>query len=127
MLSLVVTALSFCVMLLISGNFIVGAWRERQRQKRAGRQQLIPHTAFHQTAMHISWAQVTHKTGMGKPVSSTWVQFTSLVVRSSSHTGLARFFRAPGTGAFRAEWPGRWSITESGKKLESSGRFRPCF
>src|SRR6266852_1402155 len=68
MLSLVVTALSFCVMLLISGNFIVGAWRERQRQKRAGRQQLIPHTAFHQTAMHISWAQVTHKTGMGETV-----------------------------------------------------------
>lgn len=68
MLSLVVMALSFCVMLLISGNFIIGAWRERQRQKCAGRQQSVPPTQFHQPAMLISWAQVAKETGMGKSV-----------------------------------------------------------
>jgi len=36
MLSPVVTALSFCVMLLISANFIIGAWPERKRQKVRG-------------------------------------------------------------------------------------------
>jgi hypothetical protein len=68
MLSPVVTALSFCVMLLISGNFIVGAWRERQRQKRAGRQQLVAPPQFSPPSMQISWAQATNEAGMGKPV-----------------------------------------------------------
>src|SRR6266852_4967242 len=68
MLSPVVTALSFCVMLLISGNFMVGAWRERKRQKCAGIQQAVPPTQFSQPSMQISWAQATNEAGMGKPV-----------------------------------------------------------
>src|SRR5260370_27833815 len=68
MLSSVVTALSFCVMLLISGNFIVGAWRERKRQKRVGIQQSVAPTQFSQPSMQISWAQATNEAGMGQPV-----------------------------------------------------------
>ena len=51
MLSPVVTALSFCVMLLISANFIIGARRERRHQKCVGIPQLVSSAQFHKPSL----------------------------------------------------------------------------
>lgn len=65
--SLVVTALSLCVMVLISVNFIIGAWRERQRHTRAAGQQSIPSSLFHQPATQSSSVYAPHGTSVPGP------------------------------------------------------------
>ena len=67
MLSPVVTALSFCVMLLISANFIIGARRERKRQKCAGIQQMALPAPLHQPSIQIPFMPERIETGTGKP------------------------------------------------------------
>ncbi|HKV58190.1 MAG TPA: hypothetical protein VJO32_07905 [Ktedonobacteraceae bacterium] len=68
MLSPVVTALSFCVMLLISANFIIGARRERKRQKCAGIQQLLSPAQHHMLPLQIPSMQSRNETDKGKSV-----------------------------------------------------------
>lgn len=68
MLSPVVTALSFCVMVLISANFIFGAWRERRRQNCAGIQQMELPAQLRQPSMHIPFVSGRNETSMRKSV-----------------------------------------------------------
>ena len=66
MLSPVVTALSLCVMLLMSANFIIGARRARRRQKCAGIPQLVSPTQLHKSSLQIPLPPGRNETGMEK-------------------------------------------------------------